>query len=1210
MSPPAVEGPTSTAEPPTSLGHTASVAETQTSKPQTSATIRTVDELLRVRARENPDKVIVSYPSSGINYVGYTMRQLDVFAYRVAKYYEQFIPCRQSSDEKPMTIAMIGPSNFDYLISLLAVTKLGHTTLFLSPRISQEAVDNLINLTGASYFLAHSRYLETAETSRQALGMRGVLEIADRSKYDFPVEVHADTRVDTALDLSVETHNHIYIIHSSGSTGLPKPIYQTQKASVANYVHSMEMKAFITLPLYHNHGICNLFRAIYCQKPIHFFSADLPLTHDNLVGVMGAHDFEVFYGVPYALKLLSESEPGMKILRNLKIVMYGGSACPDSLGNYLVQNGVNLIGHYGSTEVGQLMTSFRSPEDKDWNYLRESPRLKPFLRWIPHGANLYECCVLPGWPSKVASNQEDGSYATKDLFEPHPTLPGAWKYVARRDDTVCLVNGEMFNPVTTEGAIRTSKNVAEAVIFGAGKPAPGLLLVPSQSLDEKSESEILDIVWPGVEAACSSVEAYAKISKNMIKILPPDSEYPRTDKGSVIRHAFYKQYAKEIHEVYERAETSTGDLQKMDLPELKSFVRGLVERALSKSQASLDDDTDFFILGLDSLQAIQIRSEILRTVDVGGHQLGQTVVFDNPSIVKLSQFLLGLRSGETRTEESIESQMQALIEKYHNRGLPSKQPRSSVVVTGVTGSLGAHIVAKLAVDPSINTIYCLARAETDEEATQRVESSLKQRRAYESLSLPQRGKVVGLASNFSDDLLGLSKEKYDIIRQDLRTVIHSAWAVNFNIHLSSFEKGNIDGIANLISLCQASAQPESGTPAATFNFCSSVSTVSRATVNQVPESMPELSWAQGMGYAQSKAVAEHLCSRAAEKGVTARVLRIGQIIADTKHGIWNHTEAIPLMLQAAAVAEIALSDASGLVANIANPKQFDWSSDLLPALRRAGLEFEELEPKEWVEKLRSSTLDPQANPPVKLVDFFASKYDKTDFAPSKTYVTENACSLSPALAEVGVLDQELVDSLAFSSTLSTSSLALSLFKEHRPFLPITLKQPRKPATTMTNHHYATKSDGTLTLEARGILDFDWLDLAGSRMPDPPNIYTPARLQDVWATLRQPRVRSASESSPFAATATAAGTARTEKSTAKDKTQEKPTEPRPAEQKQEAKRSHEEFEAMWRRVEERDRKLAEDPVAWRAAHPEMEPANPAGCDYAACLDILAEEFGHV
>jgi hypothetical protein len=42
-------------------------------------------------------------------------------------------------------------------------------------------------------------------------------------------------------------------------------------------------------------------------------------------------------------------------------------------------------------------------------------------------------------------------------------------------------------------------------------------------------------------------------------------------------------------------------------------------------------------------------------------------------------------------------------------------------------------------------------------------------------------------------------------------------------------------------------------------------------------------------------------------------------------------------------------------------------------LRTAGLEFDEVEPKEWVRRLRESDQDPEANPPIKLVEFFASK---------------------------------------------------------------------------------------------------------------------------------------------------------------------------------------------------------------------------------------------
>ncbi|KAK7226862.1 hypothetical protein V2G26_014865 [Clonostachys chloroleuca] len=980
----------------------------------------TVDSLVRRRARSNPDIHAISYPSSGIEFVNYTLQQLDVFAWRVAKQYEQSLPVRSSSAEKPRVIALLGPSNLEYLITLLALTKLGHTVLPLSTRIPQPAIENLMNVTGAKTLIAEARFLELAGKVSDSMSIE-LLEIAPRSVFEFPVEVHAETKLDQALDPKIEQDNIAFIIHSSGSTGLPKPIYQTHKACIANYAKSMEMKALITLPLYHNHGICNLFRAIYARVPIYFYNADLPLTQDYLVRILRQNKFEIFYGVPYALKLLSEADEGIRLLRDLRMVMYGGSACPDELGNALVENGVNLVGHYGATEVGQLMTSFRPNGDKDWNYVREHDALSPYLKWIPRGPNLFECTVTDGWPAKVQSNQPDGSYHTKDLFEPHPTIPKAWKYIARLDDTIVLVNGEKFGPVGMEGKMRSSKLITEAVVFGAGRPYLGVLIVPSAVLAGKSKEEILDSVWEVVNEANASVDGFGRISKTMIKLLPTDCQYPRTDKGSIIRQAFYKTFKAQIEEAYDEQEASSGDREKLDQPGMRRFVQELITKTLSL-KSSIEDDADFFYLGLDSVQSIQMRSHILQNVDLGqGTKLGQNVVFENPSIAKLSDYLYSLSTGQDGDKGAcIEAEMQGLIEKYKSL---EASPASSVALTGATGSLGAHVLSKLIENPAISNVYCLVRASDPETAKKRVVESLIQRKIFHTLSLEARRKISAFPADLADEKLGLSDENYSLVSQNLRSVIHCAWSVNFNMQLTSFEKGNIAGVHHLLALCHASK--------ASMNFCSSVSTVTRSTVVPVPEQLPNLEWAQGMGYAQSKSVAEHLCAEAASQGVTARVLRVGQIVGDTKHGVWNAQEAVPMLMQTAvtigalpklqetpswlpvdivaeAVADISLSEAGSVFTNVTHPKTFDFVRDLLPALKDTGLSFEEVEPKEWIRRLRASNPDPKVNPPFKLVDFFASKYDKEEFAPSKAFATEVACSLSPALAQAPVLDPAFV----------------------------------------------------------------------------------------------------------------------------------------------------------------------------------------------------------
>lgn len=180
------------------------------------APIQTVDALIRHRARTYPHATIIAYPSSGVDFVDYSMQQLDVFAYRVARHYQAFIPTRTSSHTTPTTVALLGPSNLEYAVTMLALTKLGHTVLFLSTRISQLAIESLIETTGATYLLADARYLQTAADVQTNMTKVFVEEIAKQSIFDFPIEVHADTRLDYQLDHDVEANNNVYIIHSSG----------------------------------------------------------------------------------------------------------------------------------------------------------------------------------------------------------------------------------------------------------------------------------------------------------------------------------------------------------------------------------------------------------------------------------------------------------------------------------------------------------------------------------------------------------------------------------------------------------------------------------------------------------------------------------------------------------------------------------------------------------------------------------------------------------------------------------------------------------------------------------------------------------------------------------------------------------------------------------------------------------------------------------
>lgn len=989
---------------------------------------RTVDELVRLRAQQKGNDVgVVAYPDSGTNYIDYTPKQLDQLVDRAASYYSRLIPQRVTSDDAVEVVGILGASDLSYLVTFLAVSRLGHSALLLSTRITAEAYESLLRTTKATKLLYHDQFQASVDEVLVALRDLRTQSICDAAALPTKSSLQV-----AQLDLDRETHNGSFIIHSSGSTGLPKPIAQTHKASLYAYSQYFGLVGHITLPLYHNHGICCLFRAIYSRRKIYIYNASLPLTSQHLLSTLREHpDIGILYGVPYALKLLSETEEGIALLAKLDIVMFGGSACPKPIGDTLVDAGVNLVGHYGATEVGQLMTSFRKhPTDKGWDWMRVPAHLKSYLSMEERGPNLYECCVLNGWPSKVATNRDDGSYATKDLFEPHPSLPDAWKYYARLDDTLALENGEKANPLLLEGVIRNNKEVSEVVIFGAGKPRLGAFIIPAEA-SLLSDKEVIESVWPAVEKSNSSCPAFGRLSHEMIRVLPSTTDYRRTDKGTVIRAAFYRDFAAAIEAAY--VDEAAGF---MVLPrdKLTAFLhKDFCQRVKLDDTSRVTYDTDLFALGIDSLQAIQVRSFILKNLRVEPSKIARNFVFDFPTINQMADELLRLQHGAPQQKKlSVEERMAAMIDRYSSfeQHIPVDNTTSGkyVVITGATGSLGAHAVAKLVSQRSVAKVYCLARGSSIKSAESRVRHSLRERCVYHTLSLKARSKIVALPSNFGDSMLGLDQAQYEEVASNLTHVLHFAWSVNFNKGLESFEADCVAGARNLINLCLKAQRPR---PAA-FNFCSSVSATVGTLGDVVPEALPEsLSYAQGMGYAQSKLVTENMCDRAAKQtGMDARVLRVGQIIGDTQHGIWNDTEAIPMIFQTAKTVgalpaldenpswlpvdlvadtciEIACSGTSAGVFNVVNHETFHWTRDLLPLLRSAGLEFEEVSQREWVRRLRESNPDPVANPPIKLLGFFASKYDNDKPRKSLRWTNETSQGSSPSLQNADVIDSVL-----------------------------------------------------------------------------------------------------------------------------------------------------------------------------------------------------------
>lgn len=245
--------------------------------------------------------------------------------------------------EQAPVIGILAHSSLHFIITLLGLSRLGYASLLLSTRLASPAILRLLELAQCNAVLTTSHYhsvLTEVQAERDVV-LHEMLEPEEYRGKDAPVFTRA-------YDPEHETKKQIVIIHSSGSTGLPKPIYLTNRSCIAAFSAHLDRRALMTQPLFHSFGFYETFRSIYSGKPMYYFNYSLPLTKQNLTSTIESVKPDLLFCVPYILKLLGESKEGISSLASIDLVMYGGSACPDDLGDALVKNGVNIVANYGA----------------------------------------------------------------------------------------------------------------------------------------------------------------------------------------------------------------------------------------------------------------------------------------------------------------------------------------------------------------------------------------------------------------------------------------------------------------------------------------------------------------------------------------------------------------------------------------------------------------------------------------------------------------------------------------------------------------------------------------------------------------------------------------------------------------------------------------------------------------------------------------------
>ncbi|KAF8955032.1 acetyl-CoA synthetase-like protein [Flammula alnicola] len=902
---------------------------------------------------------------------------------RVAHY---FRPGRQGPEGEIIAVVALSDSLLYHAVSL-GLMRGGVVPFLMSPRNIAPAIIKMLKEVNCHKLLTTQETLKTLvseikadlakdspEFALEVLEMPPLSKIFPKlghEKPEDPFEEYPKVAVRPALD------DALLYLHSSGSTGFPKSIKETFRIIChwASFPPMPEMSGWsigcMHLPPFHTLGvIASIIHATYALSPVILYPpvatspSMLPImpTPDNIIDHLRRTKAMSLITIPTLLAIWAQDKESVDFLATLKMVGYSGGSVPTKLGNFMTSAGVTLAPIYGGTEFGGPTYMARRPGgENDWEWFALDERLN--VRWEPQGDGSFECQFLTNEFHQVSVENmgDEKGYATSDLFIPHPTVPGFWRIVGRKDDVIIHTSGEKTVPAPMENIISNSPYVMGVIMFGREHDQPGVLieLKPPYAVDVSNEAEVIkarNLVWPIVEEANRVAPAFSKVFKELILITDPNRPLPRAGKGTVMRKAALTVYNDDIEALYATIESAAGAEAVPPPPawtkeETDKWLKEQIEDVLPDITFSITGD--LFEQGMDSLGATILRRRIVGALQSdedtakAAEFVSQNTIYQHPTIESLSEFLVAtvIDPDSVKASANRSDVVEEMIAKY-NTGLSAPISAgvaangTQVLITGSTGNLGSQITETLLRDPSVTKIYALNRVSGNplSKHTERFTD-----KGFDT-GLLSSEKLVFLEGDITQKNLGLSKEVYQELLNNITVIIHTAWRLDFNLSLASFEP-NVRGTRNLVDLARASSYGSS----VKFMFTSSVASGISWDRSRGPypeEVLLDAQYSVGTGYGESKYVTERILS---QSGIKATSFRVGQIAGGKPNGAWAITDWVPILVKssialnalpslvgtsswvpmdgvAQSIIDVALSSESPAALNIVHPRPVAFNS--------------------------------------------------------------------------------------------------------------------------------------------------------------------------------------------------------------------------------------------------------------------------------------------
>jgi len=430
-------------------------------------------------------------------------------------------------------IALIGNSDVDFIINLLALWQIKAMPVLINPRLTNNEIEEQI-ITADCKVVLQNRIIKSIDTS---------IDVKVFS-YPFDEELEQDD-IEPGEELNPE--DTAVIIFTSGASGNSKGVELSfnnllQSARIGDKIihHNKEDRWLASLPFYHIGGFSIISRSLLFGTSIIIPES---LQIQDIAEVMKNFNPTLSSFVPTQLKRMLDA--GIQPNNELRNTLLGGGFILQHLVFDAISDGWNIIKVYGSTETSSFISSISGEEIYDKprsvgtaaepNQIMIVNESRYQIPWGEVGEIAVSSpAVMKGYyndEDETNKKIEDGFYFTGDIG--FVDADGYLFIEARRTDLI-VTGGENVNPNEVEKRLIEHPEIFDAAVFPVKDDDWGEIVTAAIVLkDEKNSLELDDL-----QKFLKDDLAGFKIPKKLFV----EKELPRNELEKILRSKLIEKY--------------------------------------------------------------------------------------------------------------------------------------------------------------------------------------------------------------------------------------------------------------------------------------------------------------------------------------------------------------------------------------------------------------------------------------------------------------------------------------------------------------------------------------------------------------------------------------------------------------------------------------------------------------------------------------------